>query len=135
MPPKVATTAPQWPTAASKPSKSLWGPKVAFENGNIGALRRRVPPDQVVTAVVPPRGNLKPPREPKSPRVVELLHKAIEWRDLLDSGKFINQAEIARHALRLGALRLGFPFRTGFNLSETESNMGAKTSYFMNKIR
>ena len=72
------------------------GPKGAFENGNIGALRRRAPPDQVLSAVLPGRGNPKPPREPKTPRVVELLRKAIEWQALLESGKVVSQADIAR---------------------------------------
>jgi len=73
------------------------GPKGAFENGNIGALRRRAPPGQVVSAVPPGRGNPKQPRLPKIPRVVELLRKAIEWKDSLESGKVASQAEIARH--------------------------------------
>ncbi len=72
------------------------GPKGAFENGNIGTLTRRAPPGQVVSAVPPGRGDPKPPREPKTPRVVELLRKAIEWRTLLESGKIASQAEIAR---------------------------------------
>jgi len=72
------------------------GPKGSFENGNVGALRRRVPPDQVLSAVPPGRGSPKPPRELKTPRVVELLRKAIEWKDLLDFGKVASQAEIAR---------------------------------------
>ena len=72
------------------------GPKGAFENGNIGALTRRVPTDQVVTALPPLRGNPKPPWEPKTPRVVELLRNAIEWRRQLDAGEVQNQAEIAR---------------------------------------
>ena len=38
------------------------GPKGAFENGNIGTLTRRVPADQVVSAVPPPRGKPKPPQ-------------------------------------------------------------------------
>ncbi|MBP2675463.1 MAG: hypothetical protein H6Q84_2303, partial [Deltaproteobacteria bacterium] len=42
------------------------------------------------------RGSPKPPRELKTPRVVELLRKAIEWKDLLDFGKVASQAEIAR---------------------------------------
>lgn len=42
------------------------GPKGAFENGNIGTLRRRAPPDQVLSAVPPGRGNPKQPREPKT---------------------------------------------------------------------
>ena len=72
------------------------GPKGAFENGNMGALTRRVPNGRVVTALPPLRGNLKPPMEPKTPRVVELLRKAIEWKALLESGKIANQADIAR---------------------------------------
>ena len=72
------------------------GPKGLFENGNIGALVRRVPTDRVVTALPPLRGNPKPPREPKTPRVAELLRKAIEWQALLETGKITNQAEIAR---------------------------------------
>ena len=72
------------------------GPKGAFENGNIGALTRRVPTDRVVSALLPPRGNPKQPREPKTPRVVELRRKAIEWQALLESGKIASQADIAR---------------------------------------
>jgi hypothetical protein len=72
------------------------GPNGAFENGNIGTLTRRVPADRVVSAVPPRRGLPKPPREPKTPRVVELLRKAIEWQALLESGEARNQAEIAR---------------------------------------
>jgi len=70
------------------------GPKGAFENGNVGALTRRVAADRVITAV-PPRLR-KPPREPRTPRVVELLRKAIEWQTLLESGAATNQADIAR---------------------------------------
>lgn len=54
------------------------GPKGVFENGNIGTLTRRVPADRVVSAVPPPRGKPKPPKEPRTPRVVELFRKAIE---------------------------------------------------------
>ena len=72
------------------------GPKGAFENGNIGILTRRVPAGQVVSAVPPPRGKPKPPKVPKTPRVVEFLRKAIEWQTLLASGQAKNQAEIAR---------------------------------------
>jgi len=71
------------------------GPKGAFENGNIGALTRRVLSDKVVSGVPSSRGKLKPPREPKTPRVVELLRKAIEWQALLESGQIVNQADIA----------------------------------------
>ena len=72
------------------------GPKGAFVNGNFGALTRRAPPGKVVSAVPPGRGDPKPPREPKTPRVVELLRKAIEWQGLLESGEMISQADIAR---------------------------------------
>ena len=71
------------------------GPNGAFENGNIGTLTRQVPSDRVVSAVPPRRGLLKPPRRPKTPRVVELLRKAIEWQALLETGEFPNRAEIA----------------------------------------
>jgi len=71
------------------------GPKGAFENGNIGTLARRVPTYRVVSTVPPGRGKPKPSREPKTPRVVELLRKAIEWQALLESGKIANQADIA----------------------------------------
>ena len=55
-----------------------------------------MPADRVVSAVPPRRGKPKPPREPKPPRVVELLRKAIEWQALLESGEVSNQAAIAR---------------------------------------
>jgi hypothetical protein len=71
------------------------GPKGAFENGNIGTLTHRVPTDRVGSAVPPSRGNPKLPREPKTPRGVELLRKAIEWQALLESGGVANQAGIA----------------------------------------
>jgi hypothetical protein len=35
-------------------------------------------------------------RVPRTPLVVELLRKAIEWQALLESGKIANQAEIAQ---------------------------------------
>jgi hypothetical protein len=72
------------------------GPKGAFENGNVGTLTRRVAADRVVSAVLPRRGKPKPPTEPKTPRVVELLRQALEWQALLESGEVANQAEIAR---------------------------------------
>jgi len=72
------------------------GPKGAFENGNVGRLTRRVPADQVVHAVPPRVLNRKPPKAPRTPRVVELLRKAIEWQALLESGEVANQAAIAR---------------------------------------
>lgn len=72
------------------------GPKGVVENGNIGTLRRWAPPGQVLHAVPPGGGDPKPPRVPKTLRVVELLRKAIEWQTLLKSGKIASQAEIAR---------------------------------------
>ena len=38
----------------------------------------------------------KPPKEPRTPRVAELLRKAIEWQALLESGDATSQADIAR---------------------------------------
>lgn len=72
------------------------GPKGAFDNGNVGTLTRRVAADRVVSAVMPRRGKPKPPREPKPPRVVELLGKAIEWQGLIESGDVANKVAIAR---------------------------------------
>jgi len=69
------------------------GPKGAFENGNIGALRQRAPLSRVVSPVPP--SNPKPARVPKAPRVVELLRKAIEWQALLESGTVSTQSDIA----------------------------------------
>ena len=71
-------------------------PKGAFENGNIGTLTRRVPGSQVVSAVPPPRGRPKPPKLPRTPRVVELLRKALEWQALLESGEAESQGDIAK---------------------------------------
>ncbi|HEU5170324.1 MAG TPA: hypothetical protein VFU46_07290 [Gemmatimonadales bacterium] len=71
------------------------GPKGAFENGNIGTLTRRVAADRVINAL-PPRLRRKPPKAPRTPRVVELLRKALEWEALLESGEVSNQAAIAR---------------------------------------
>jgi hypothetical protein len=72
------------------------GPKGAFENGNIGTFLRRARGDRVVSALPSLRGNPKPPKQPRPPRVVELLRKAIEWDALLESGKITSQAKIAR---------------------------------------
>ena len=72
------------------------GPKGAFENGNIGTLTRRVPANQVVSAVPPPRGKPRPPKVPQTPPLVEFLRKAIEWQALLESGEAKSQADIAQ---------------------------------------
>ena len=39
------------------------GPKGAFEDGNIGTLTRRVPANQIVSAIPPPRGKLRPSKD------------------------------------------------------------------------
>jgi hypothetical protein len=72
------------------------GPKGAFENGNIGILTRRVPAERVISALPPRDRNRKPSKASGTPRVVELLRKALEWQALLESGKVRNEAEIAR---------------------------------------
>ena len=71
------------------------GPNGAFDNGNIGSLKRTAPMDKV-TAIPPPRGSPRPLREPRTPRVAELLRKAIKWKGLLETGQIPSQAEIAR---------------------------------------
>jgi hypothetical protein len=72
------------------------GPKGAFENGNVGAVKRRVVTERVVNAVPAPRSKPKHPRDPRTPRVVELLRKAMDWRAQLESGEVVSQAAIAR---------------------------------------
>ena len=68
------------------------GPKGTFEKGNIGSLRLRAPPSQLVISALPS----KLTKEPKKPRIVELFRKAIEWRRQIDVGEVRSQAEIAR---------------------------------------
>jgi len=72
------------------------GPKGAFENGSVGTLTRRVTADRIVNAAATARRQAKPPGEPRTPRVIELLRKAKEWRRQLDAGEAETQAEIAR---------------------------------------
>lgn len=72
------------------------GPKGAFQTGIVGALKRRVGPDQTVSALSAKVRNRKPPKAPQTPRVVELLRTAQEWRRQLDVGEVKNQAAIAR---------------------------------------
>ena len=86
------------PTAAYREQtvEIALGPKGAFENGNIGALTRQVPAERVVSAVPLSGVKPKPPKEPRTPRVVELLRNAIEWQALLESGEIANQVDIAR---------------------------------------
>lgn len=72
------------------------GPKGAFEYGNIGTLTRHVAAERIVSAATHRRGRPRPPKKPRTPRVVELLQKALEWQGLLKSGEAANRAEIAR---------------------------------------
>ena len=72
------------------------GPKGAFQTGIVGALKRRVGPDQTVNALSAKARNRKPPKAPQTPKVVELLRTAQEWRRQLDAGEVENQAAIAR---------------------------------------
>lgn len=73
------------------------GPKGAFEKGNVGVINRRVAADGVVNALhLQQVSKPRPQKTPKTPRVKELLRKAIEWKELLESGKGITQADIAR---------------------------------------
>lgn len=75
------------------------GPWNAFENGNVGQLKRRVPASQVVTAI-PERQRRpkrpKPPKKPRTPGAAKSLLKAREWKRQLDAGEVASQAEIAR---------------------------------------
>ena len=50
----------------------------------------------MVSAVPPYLDKPKQPQESKTPRVAELLRKALAWRALLTSGEVSNQATIAR---------------------------------------
>lgn len=75
------------------------GPNPIFQTGHFTAVRRRVPPDQVVNAVPPSRRRAqrcRPRERAGPPRIVETLCKAIEWRRQLDAGEVPNQAAIAR---------------------------------------
>jgi hypothetical protein len=75
------------------------GPNGAFQTGIVGALKRRVTPEQTVNALSAKARNRKPPKTPKAPktpRVIELLKTAQEWRRQLDAGDVTSQAEIAR---------------------------------------
>jgi hypothetical protein len=72
------------------------GPKAVFGNGDFGSMNRQMPEGKVLTAIPPPRGSPRPLREPRTPRVAELLRKAIKWKGLLETGRIPSQAEIAR---------------------------------------
>jgi hypothetical protein len=72
------------------------GPIRIIEDGQVGNLTRQIEADQVVSVVPLTRCNLNPLMGPKTPRVTELLRKAIEWRHQLDAGEVRNRAEISR---------------------------------------
>jgi len=72
------------------------GPKGAFRNSNTGAVTRQVTAHRVVSAIPELRGTPKPPKKPKTPRVVGLLQMAMDWQRELDAGEVDTQAEIAR---------------------------------------
>jgi len=69
--------------------------EVVFGSIDIGILTRRIEADQGVRVVPSARAILKP-TGPKTPRVTELLRKAIEWQRKLDAGEVQNKTEIAR---------------------------------------
>ena len=72
------------------------GPKGAFQNGIVGAMKRRVASDQTVNALSAKARKRKPPKTPQTPKVVELLRTAQEWRRQLDADEVESQAAIAR---------------------------------------
>lgn len=59
-------------------------------------MTRRVSGDRVLNVAANARRPAKAPKQPRTPRVVELLRKAQEWRRQLDAGGVRTQAEIAR---------------------------------------
>ena len=71
------------------------GPNGAFQGGNVAVLMRRVATKRVLTATPARRPKSTSRREPRTPRVVELLRKALEWQAQLESGDIANQAAIA----------------------------------------
>lgn len=71
------------------------GPIGIIEDARVGILTRRIEADQVVRVVPLTQGDFKPPPKPKTPRIAELLRKAMEWRRQVDAGEVRNQAEIA----------------------------------------
>jgi len=50
----------------------------------------------VVNAVPPRLSKPRPQKTPRTPRVAELLRKAMEWKELLESGDVSSRADIAR---------------------------------------
>ena len=90
------------------------GPKGAFQASNLATLTRRVAPERTLIATPARRAKSTSPRVPRTPRVVELLRRAIEWKTQLESQDIANQAAIAaregitraRVAQVMGMLRL-----------------------------
>ena len=72
------------------------GSRGAFRNGNVGVVKRCGAMDWGVSALPGPGTKPKHPRAPKTPRVVQLLRKAVEWQRQLDAGDIASQAAIAR---------------------------------------
>jgi hypothetical protein len=59
-------------------------------------LKRRVPPEKVVSAVRRRKKKPARPRVPRTPPVVDSLRRAMRWQKLLSSGEVASRAEIAR---------------------------------------
>jgi len=72
------------------------GPEGAFKSGSFRTLRRRALAEPPAGAGPQARRGRRPPRQGKPARVVELLRKAMGWRELLDGGELATQADIAR---------------------------------------
>lgn len=72
------------------------GPKGTFKKGNTANLRRQVSAGRIVNTLSQPRPERTLPKEPKTPRIVELLRTAMDWQRQLDAGEVHSQAEIAR---------------------------------------
>ena len=73
--------------------------EVAFGSIEIGILTRRIEADQGVRVVPSARAILKS-TGPKTPRVTELLRKAIEWQRQLDAGEFAGVLQRCIRAIR-----------------------------------
>ncbi|MHB1013007.1 MAG: hypothetical protein ACYC37_08925 [Desulfobacteria bacterium] len=69
--------------------------EVALGSIDIGVLTRRIEADQGVR-VVPSARAIPKPTGPKTPRVTELLRKAIEWQRQLNAGEVQNKTEVAQ---------------------------------------
>jgi hypothetical protein len=98
------------PTAAYREQTveiALWGPKGAFQSGNIGALTRQVPTDRVVNALPRRKGNPKPPMEP-SPPIDDTFGFFIALRAVILSPPVLDPLSKKRdHALDTLRIRIG----------------------------